>query len=188
GAPIGVFFVYDEQEKELRLQGSYGFQRRKHLGLRYGLGDGLIGQAALERTRISVQQVPDEFFGVHSALGEAQPNTLVAVPLLLKGRLLGVLEFGSFGHFSASQEAFIDSVLAPAALGLDNIRRADETQVLLDHTRAQAEDLQQSQIALQAQEEELRAANEELQGKTVELEEHAQRLSASEEELRVQAE
>ncbi|WP_449468253.1 response regulator [Stenotrophomonas humi] len=188
GAPIGVFFVFDEQEKELRLQGSYGFQRRKHLGLRYGLGDGLIGQAALERTRISVQQVPDEFFGVHSALGEAQPNALVAVPLLLKDRLLGVLEFGSFGHFSASQEAFIDSVLAPAALGLDNIRRAGETQLLLDHTRAQAEELQQSQVALQAQEEELRAANEELQGKTVELEEHAQRLSASEEELRVQAE
>ncbi len=187
-APIGVFFIWDEQEKELRLQGSYGFQRRKHLGLRYGLGDGLIGQAALERKRISVQQVPDQFFGVHSALGEAQPHTLVAVPLLLKDRLLGVLEFGTFGQFTATQEAFIDSVLAPAALGLDNIRRADETQLLLDHTRAQAEELQRSQVALQAQEEELRATNEELQGKTVELEEHAQRLSASEEELRVQAE
>ncbi|KRG63215.1 hypothetical protein ABB26_13145 [Stenotrophomonas humi] len=187
-APIGVFFAWNEERKELHLQGSYGFQRRKHLGLRYGLGDGLIGQAALERKRIGVQQVPDEFFGVHSALGEAQPRHLVAVPLLLKDRLLGVFEFGTFHHFSATQEAFVDSVLPTVALGLDNIRRADETQLLLDHTRAQAEELQQSQIALQAQEEELRAANEELQGKTVELEEHAQRLSASEEELRVQAE
>ncbi|MGE8226085.1 MAG: response regulator [Stenotrophomonas sp.] len=187
-APIGVFFAWDERGQKLQLQGSYGFQRRKHLGLQYGLGDGLIGQAALERKRISVQQVPDEFFGVHSALGEAQPRHLVAVPLLLKGRLLGVFEFGTFGHFSATQEAFIDSVLPTVALGLDNIRRADETQLLLDHTRAQAEELQRSQLALQTQEEELRATNEELQGKTVELEEQAQRLSASEEELRVQAE
>ena len=187
-APIGVFFAWNEAQQELQLQGSYGFQRRKHLGLRYGLGDGLIGQAALERKRISVQQVPDDFFGIHSALGEAQPRHLVAVPLLLKNRLLGVFEFGTFHHFSTTQEAFVDSVLPTVALGLDNIRRADETQLLLDHTRAQAEELQQSQIALQAQEEELRAANEELQGKTVELEEHAQRLSASEEELRVQAE
>lgn len=187
-APIGVFFAWNEEEKQLHLQGSYGFQRRKHLGLQYGLGDGLIGQAALERKRISVQQVPDDFFGVHSALGEAQPRHLVAVPLLLKDRLLGVFEFGTFGHFNATQEAFIDSVLPTVALGLDNICRADETQLLLDHTRAQAEELQVSQLALQAQEEELRATNEELQGKTVELEEQAQRLSASEEELRVQAE
>ena len=87
------------------------------LGLQYGLGDGLIGQAALERKRISVQQVPDDFFGVHSALGEAQPRHLVAVPLLLKDRLLGVFEFGTFGHFNATQEAFIDSVLPTVALG-----------------------------------------------------------------------
>lgn len=188
GAGIGVLFLWDEDAGELRLQGSYGFQRRKHLGLRYGLGDGLIGQAALERKRIGVQQVPDEFFGIHSALGEAQPRHLVAVPLLLKERLLGVFEFGAFQHFTPSQEAFIDAVLPTVALGLDNIRRAEETQQLLEHTRAQAEELQRSQVALQAQEEELRATNEELQGKTVELEEQAQRLSASEEELRVQAE
>ncbi len=187
-APIGVFFMWDEATGQLTLQGSYGFQRRKHLGLSYGLGDGLIGQAALERKRISVQQVPDEFFGIHSALGEAQPRHLVAVPLLLKDRLLGVFEFGTFGHFSPTQEAFIDSVLPTVALGLDNICRADETQLLLDRSRAQAEELQRSQLALQAQEEELRATNDELQGKTVELEEQAQRLSASEEELRVQAE
>ncbi|MCL7714769.1 response regulator [Stenotrophomonas sp. CPCC 101365] len=187
-APIGVFFAWDEDEKVLSLQGSYGFQRRKHLGLRYALGEGLIGQAALERKRISVQHVPDGFFGVHSGLGEAQPNMLVAVPLLLKGRLLGVLEFGTFGQFSAAQEAFLDSLLPSTALGLDNIHRAEQTQALLEHTQAQAEELQRSQVALQAQEEELRATNEELQGKTVELEEHAQRLSASEEELRVQAE
>jgi CheY-like chemotaxis protein len=187
-APIGVFFAWDEDAKQLNLQGSYGFQRRKHLGLQYGLGDGLIGQAALERKRISVQQVPDDFFGIHSALGEAQPRHLVAVPLLLKDRLLGVLEFGTFGRFSAIQEDFLDSVLPTVALGLDNICRADQTQLLLERTRAQAEELQRSQAALQAQEEELRATNEELQGKTVELEEQAHRLSASEEELRVQAE
>ncbi|WPU55967.1 response regulator [Stenotrophomonas acidaminiphila] len=188
GAGIGVLFLWDEDAGELRLQGSYGFQRRKHLGLRYGLGDGLIGQAALERKRIGVQQVPDEFFGIHSALGEAQPRHLVAVPLLLKDRLLGVFEFGTFQPFTPSQEAFIEAVLPTVALGLDNIRRAGQTQLLLERTRAQAEELQQSQVALRAQEEELRATNEELQGKTVELEEQAQRLSASEEELRVQAE
>jgi CheY-like chemotaxis protein len=187
-AAIGVFFAWDEEAQELRLQGSYGFQRRKHLGLRYGLGDGLLGQAALERKRIAVQQVPDEFFGVHSALGEAQPRHLIAVPLLLKGQLLGVFEFGTFQQFTPVQEAFIEELLPTAALGLDNICRSDHTQVLLDRTRAQAEELQRSQMVLQAQEEELRATNDELHGKTAELEEQAQRLSASEEELRVQAE
>lgn len=187
GAGIGVFFAWDEQAAELRLLGSYGFRHRKHLGLRYALGEGLIGQCALERKRIVLDRVPEAFFAIHSATGEAVPSQVMAVPLLLQDRLLGVFEFGTFGAIGAMAEGFVDELLPTAALGLDNIRRAEHTRELLEKTRAQALALEQSEEKLRMQEE-LRATNEELQQKTVELEEHTQRLAASEEELRVQAE
>ena len=188
GAGIGVFFLWNKEQQELSLSGSYGFQRRKHLGLRYRLGEGLIGQAALERRQISLEQLPDDFFGIHSALGEAPPRQLLAVPLLYKEELLGVFEFGTFRRFSRAQEAFLQGVLQDIALTLVNVRAAEDTRRLLETTREQARELQESSEVLRVQEEELRATNDELQGKTVELEEQAQRLAASEEELRVQAE
>lgn len=188
GAGVAVLFLWDEEARELRLAGSYGFQHRKHLGLRYALGEGLVGQAALERRRISLDQVPESFFGIHSALGEAPPRQVMAVPLVLKERLLGVFEFGTFQPFTAVQEAFVDEVLPDVALMLENMRAAEDTRLLLEKTQEQAQELRRSGEALRVHEEELRAANEELQAKTVELEEHAQRLAASEEELRVQAE
>ncbi|HAI94334.1 MAG TPA: histidine kinase [Xanthomonadaceae bacterium] len=134
-----------------------------------------------------LDRVPEAFFAIHSATGEAAPRQVMAVPLLLQDRLLGVFEFGTFGAIGAAAEGFVEELLPTAALGLDNIRRAEHTRELLEKTRAQALALEQSEEKLRMQEE-LRATNEELQQKTVELEEHTQRLAASEEELRVQAE
>lgn len=188
GAPLGVCFLWDETRNLLVLAGSSGFRHRKHLGLEYALGEGLTGQSAKERKRIVLENVPDDYFGIHSATGESRPRHVVAQPLVLRDRLLGVLEFATFEHFTPVQEAFLDEVMPAAALGLDNIHGVERTQHLLQQTQAQAGELQRTYESLRVQEEELRAANEELQGKTVELEEHSQRLSASEEELRVQAE
>lgn len=188
GAPLGVCFLWDESRRRLVLSSSSGFQHRKHLGLEYELGEGITGQCAKERKRILLENVPEDYFGIHSATGESRPRHVVAQPLLLRGRLLGVLEFATFERFTPVQEAFLDEIMPAAALGLDNIRGVERTQQLLEQTQAQADELQRTYESLRTQEEELRATNEELQGKTVELEEHAQRLSASEEELRVQAE
>lgn len=187
-APLGVFFQWNPDSQRLELAGSYGFQHRKHLGLEYALGEGLTGQSARERKRIMLENVPDDYFGIHSATGESRPRHVLAQPLLLRGRLLGVLEFATFEQFTPTQESFLEDVIPAAALGLDNIRGVERTQQLLSQTQSQAEEIQRAYDSLRAQEEELRAANDELQGKTVELEEHAQRLAASEEELRVQAE
>jgi len=186
--PVGVFFCWNPERKLLELAGSYGFQHRKHLGLEYALGEGLTGQCARERKRIALENVPEDYFAIHSAIGESRPRHVLAQPLMLRDRLLGVLEFATFDRFTPAQEELIEKVLPAAALGLDNARGFEQTQQLLEQTQRQAEELQHTYDSLRAQEEELRAANDELQSKTVELEEHAQRLAASEEELRVQAE
>ena len=186
-AGVAVFYAADG-ERELALLGSWGFRQRKHLATRYAPGEGLIGQVALERAPILLEQVPDDYVRIHSGLGEAPPRTIAALPLLLKERLLGVLEIGSFAPFDAFERQLLDELLPLAALSLENINRADDTRRLLETTRQQARELQTSEEELRVQQEELAATNEELQGKTVELEEQQQRLRASEEELRVQAE
>jgi len=187
-AGVAVFYVFDEAERRLDLLGSYGFRQRRHLGTRYGVGEGLVGQVALERKPILLDQVPDDYVRIHSGLGEAPPRNIIALPLLLQERLLGVIEIGSFTPFGAAEQQLLDELLPFAALSLENLNRSLRTQQLLERTQQQAKELQVSEEELRVQQEELTATNEELQGKTTELEEQQQRLRASEEELRVQAE
>jgi CheY-like chemotaxis protein len=187
-AGVAVFFDYDPEARQLDLRGSYGFKQRKHLGTRYGLGEGLVGQVALERKPIVLEQVPDDYVRIHSGLGEAPPRNVIALPLLLQEHLLGVLEFGSFAPFGKAEQGLLDELMPFAALSLENLNRALRTQELLVRTQRQAQELQTSEEELRVQQEELAATNEELQAKTVELEEQQQRLRTSEEELRVQAE
>ncbi|MBO9664794.1 response regulator [Dokdonella sp.] len=187
-AGVAVFFGYDAETRQLDLRGSYGFKHRKHLGTRYALGEGLVGQVALERKSIVLQQVPDDYVRIHSGTGEAPPRNVIALPLMLQEQLLGVLEFGSFVPFGKVEQDLLEELLPFAALSLENLNRAVRTQQLLTRTQQQAQELQTSEEELRVQQEELAATNEELQAKTVELEEQQQRLRTSEEELRVQAE
>lgn len=185
---VGVFYRFDEQDQRLRLQGSYGYQQRRHLSTEYALGEGLVGQSALERKTITLQDVPDDYVRIHSGSGEASPRTITVLPLVLRDKLLGVLELASFQHFTEPQQRLLTELLPIASLSLENLGRAIRTQGLLKRTSEQADELRASEDILRRQQQDLQVTNEELNAKTHELQEQSQRLLASEEELRVQTE
>ncbi|MDC8014580.1 response regulator [Tahibacter soli] len=187
-AGVAIFFAYDDERRRLDLAGSYGHKQRRHLETSYALGEGLTGQCGRERKTIVLEPVPDDYVRIHSAIGEASPRAMIALPLVATDRLLGVIEIGTFAAFTREQQQLLDELLPLVALSFDNLNRAVRTRELLERTQAQAQELVVSEEALRVQQEELRSTNDELQGKTVELEEQQQRLQASEEELRVQAE
>lgn len=187
-AGVGVFYLHDEELGRLRLLGSYGYQERRHLSAEYAIGEGLVGQCAVERKTITLQEVPEDYVRIHSGTGEATPRSITVMPLLLRDKLLGVLEIGSFQHFTESQLRLLDELLPIAALSLENLGRALRTQDLLHRTSEQADELRASEEVLRRQQEDLQTTNEELNAKTRELQEQSQRLLASEEELRVQTE
>ena len=188
-AGVAVFYAAEGEEGDsLELLGSYGYRQRRHLGTSYRLGEGLVGQCARERKTIILESVPDDYTRIHSGTGEAAPSTVIVLPVLSQDRLLGVMEFASFGRFAEQHQQLLEELLPVIALSLENLSRAIRTQQLLEETQAQSEELQASEEALRAQQEELRASNEALQSKTTLLEQQSARLQASEEELRVQSE
>jgi len=187
-AGVAVFFDFDEESAQLVRIGGYGFRERRHLETRYALGEGLTGQCARERRAIVLSPVPDDYVRVHSGSGEAAPRSVTALPLLVKERLLGVVEFAGFAPFTPHQQELLDELLPIAALSFDNLSRALRTRELLVRSQAQAQELIASEETLRVQREELRSTNDELSAKTVLLEQQQHRLQSSEEELRVQAE
>jgi CheY-like chemotaxis protein/HAMP domain-containing protein/GAF domain-containing protein len=183
GAHHGAFFLMNTEgdEPELRLIASYAYKRRKNVSNRFALGEGLVGQAALERTSILVSEAPSDYIRISSGLGEAPPQTIVVIPVLFEDQVMAVLELASFDEFGAVHQAFLDQLTESIGVVLNVIAQNMRTDELLQQSQTLAEELQNRQEELQAQQEELKRSN-------AELEEQAQTLRASEELLQQQQE
>src|SRR5207249_108087 len=90
---------------------SYGYKHRKSVSSAFALGEGLVGQAALEKKPIVVTEVPDDYVRIASGLGEATPRTIAVLPILFEGKVRGVIELGSFQKLSEIHLTFLEQLM-----------------------------------------------------------------------------
>jgi HAMP domain-containing protein/signal transduction histidine kinase/CheY-like chemotaxis protein len=176
-AQHGVFYLMEAAEHHepfLKLLSTYAYRERKHLGNRFYLGEGLIGQCALEKERILLADVPPDYIKISSGLGEATPLNVVALPVLFEGQVTAVIELASFSRFSDIHLTFFDQLTESIAIVLNTIAASMRTEELLKQSQSLAEELQ-------SQQKELTETNQR-------LEQQAQSLKASEELLKNQQE
>lgn len=173
------------------------------------LGQGLVGQCAFDKKPLQLDALPDGYFQIRSALGEATPTHLLIVPILFEQDVIAVIELASFGELPAKERRLIDLVghnLGILLNTLADVARIDEllreTQNQKEELLAQTEELQQQseellaqteelhaqKQELEAQTEELLAQTDELQAQTLELSDQAGLLAASNENLRLEME
>ena len=176
-AQMGAFYVRSSDEDIYKLTASYAYKKRKHHETRYAPGESLVGQAALEKQRMVVSGLPEDYVFIHSGLGETPPKELALVPLMENDLVEGILEIGGLGPFSEYETAFFDAISASIAVSLRAVRSSTEMALLLEKTQTQAEELQ-------VQQEELRQANEELEEQTEALKASELVLQEQQEELR----
>lgn len=159
----GAFYIYDEDERQLRLLGAYAMRERKDLNQYFKLGQGLVGQCALERSPIVLTSPPPDYVRINSSLGDAAPAMITVLPLLRSGRLLGVLELASFAAMSEREQSLLDGVLPTVAMNLEILERSVRTNRLLEETRIQAKAMQEQAATLEQQAEELEAQKSAIQ-------------------------
>jgi len=175
-AKIGAIYMADS-DATLSLCGSYAYEKRKNLSNKFSPGEGLVGQAALEKQRILVTDVPKNYIKIQSGLGDADPFSIVVKPILFEGNAIGVIELGAFHEFSDQNLEFLDLVSENIAIAINSAQSRSRMAELLEETQQQAEELQ-------TQQEELRQANEELEEQTKSLKASEARLQEQQEELR----
>jgi len=168
-AQHGVFYImesareesgeqHQENEAYLKLLASYAFRNRKNVGSRFSLGEGLVGQAALERERILITNAPDDYVQITSGLGQAPPTNIIVLPVLFEGQVKAVMELSSFEQFSPTHQAFLDQLVESIGIVLNTIEANTRTEDLLKQSQSLAKELQSRQ-------EELQTTNKELQEK-----------------------
>src|SRR4029450_10739543 len=86
-AQHGVFYIFDGSGNEpaLELLASYAHHERSAVGNRFKLGEGLVGQCALEKEKIVVTAAPPEYIRISSGLGEASPVNVIVLPVVFGG-------------------------------------------------------------------------------------------------------
>ena len=125
---------------------------------RYQLGESLIGQCALEAKKILLNNVPDGYIRISSALGDAKPHNVIVLPVLFDGEVKGVIELASFDRFSQTHEVFLGQLTESIGIVLNTIEASTRTENLLVQAQSQAS-------ALQSQQEELQKTNQQLKEK-----------------------
>src|SRR5688500_15220217 len=97
-----VFYTMDGStgEARLKLLASYAYRERKNVANAFAVGEGLVGQAALEKQRILLTQVPTDYIHISSGLGEATPLNIIVLPIVFEGEVKAVMELASFQKFS----------------------------------------------------------------------------------------
>ncbi|MDZ7960343.1 MAG: HAMP domain-containing protein [Aulosira sp. DedQUE10] len=199
GAQHGVFYMMEAAETQtyLKLLSSYAYRERRHLANRFYLGEGLVGQCALEKERILLTDVPGDYVKISSGLGEAAPLNAVVLPVLFEGQVTAVVELASFRRFSEIHLTFFDQLTESIAIVLNTIAASMRTEELLKQSQSLAEELQTQQNelretnkrleqqaqSLKASEDLLKGQQEELQQTNAELEEKAELLALQKKEV-----
>ncbi len=162
----GLFIVEDEKDEEshLELVAAYAYQKRKYLEKSIAKGEGLVGEVYQEGNTVYMTEVPDNYVHITSGLGEANPRSLLLVPLKLNDEIYGVVELASFSVFEPYKIEFVEKLGESIASTFASVKTSRQTQKLL------RESIQLSE-QMKAQEEEMRQNLEEL----VATQEEAQR-------------
>jgi signal transduction histidine kinase/CheY-like chemotaxis protein/HAMP domain-containing protein len=181
-ASNGCFFVVDEADGgTIKLLATYGCGERKYAANRFRLGEGIVGQAALEKKSILMTRVPPDYVVITSGLGHGPPLNILVLPVLFEDEVRAIVELASFEPFSPVHRAFLEQLSEGIGVVLNTIAANMRTEDLLAQSLSLAEELKDQSRELQQQQDELRQSNQELA-------DQAQTLRASEELLRQQQE
>lgn len=153
----GVFYIYEEEQQKLRLLCGYAQSERKNLDQYFALGQGLVGQCALERAPIIIGQPPADYIRISSGMGTAAPKMIAVIPVLNGSRLLAVIELATYEIFSEKEQALLDALMPIMAMSLDILDRNVKTQRLLEETQRQTEGMELQAARLEEQAIEMQA-------------------------------
>jgi HAMP domain-containing protein len=82
-AQQGVLYIMNgsDADAELKLLASYAGRNGNETKTRFKLGEGVVGQSALEKRRVLLSDVPPDYLKLSSGLGEGRPANIVVLPI-----------------------------------------------------------------------------------------------------------
>ena len=160
----------------LKLLAGYADNGRGGYPPRLSLGEGLIGQSAIEKRRIHVSQIPPDTVPVGSVLLEAMPRSLLVFPIIFEDQIKAVIALASLHDFDPAHQMFLEQLTSSIGIVLNSIEATMQTEGLLRQSQKLAGELQ-------TQQRELQQSNEQLELKAQQLAERNREVEAKNQEI-----
>ncbi len=176
-AQQGVIYQMETEESPgLKLLSAFADDgqdgHRQHLQV----GEGLIGQCAVEKRRMLITDLPSHTVPIRSGLFEAVPRNVIVLPVLFEDQVKAVVELASLRTFTASHLAFLEQLTASIGIVLNSIEATMQTEGLLKQSQQLAAELQTQQKELQQTNEQLAQKAQQLVEQNVEVERKNQEI------------
>jgi len=162
-ASSGAIYKFDKENQILKLVASFAFTNRDNLSNEFKLGDGIIGQVALEREPILLQNIEDKNFTIQTGTTVTRPKEVFAYPIIHEGELFGVVEIMTLESLSELHKKYLLKTANIFATVLHATAQNAQIKTLLEESRKAYEDLQLKSEEMQAQSEELKASNDQME-------------------------
>ncbi len=162
----GALYVVDDTEETgeptMSMKACYAWDKKKFLNHKIYRGEGLAGQAWQEGDTVYLTDVPQNYVKITSGLGDANPTSVLIVPLKVNDQIFGVVEIASFNLFHEFEIDFVQKIAESIASTISTVRinarthrLLEESQEMTEQMRAQEEEMRQNMEELQATQEEM---------------------------------
>jgi signal transduction histidine kinase/CheY-like chemotaxis protein len=165
----GGLYIADESHRRLARTGGFAIDAPGE-PREFALGEGLVGQAAVERRPLSVTTTDGDQVRISAGIGTVVPRNLLFVPVVNQDAVTAVIELAPASSLSERHQALLEALLPSVAASAKILSGNIETKKLLEQTQLQAATLAASERQIAARNDELEAIN--------------QAMAASQEELR----
>lgn len=141
-AAVGALYVV--QDGKLQRVAEYAYDP-EHLQSARSLevGTGLVGQAALERRMMALEDLPAGYLKVTSALGDTTPRAVLIVPVEDSGLLNGMIELGFLRPLREQDSELLRRIAPGIGSAIEAARYRQRLQKVLAETQ-RADELQRA--------------------------------------------
>ncbi|MEK5059079.1 response regulator [Paenibacillus sp. FSL H7-0326] len=180
-APYAVFYL--RKQNKLVKTASYA-SSGEGLGTEYiRIGEGLVGQAALQQQIILLESVPEGHVKISTGLGESSPRHIMIFSVEFENEVEGVIELASFKKFTPEHIQLVEQTRSMIGIAINNVLAQMEVQRLLTESQAMSEELQSQTEELKTQSEELIAQQDEMRASNQALRQSEERLQRQQQDL-----
>ncbi|HEU4553468.1 MAG TPA: HAMP domain-containing protein [Chitinophaga sp.] len=186
-AQKGMFYILEDESAnpKLKLFAAYAYGDEVSLSREFSLGQGLVGQCAVEKRQILLTNVPGDYIKISSGLGEATPLNLIVLPVLFETQIKAVIELASFDTFNQTHLDFLSQLTESIGIVLNTIEANSRTEALLEQSQSLADELRRTNEELQDKAHLLVKQKEEVEEKNMEVEEARRSLEEKAEQLQL---
>ncbi len=172
GAVSGAVYGYEQSKASLELRATFAMNEFNMQPHSFKLGEGIVGQVALEKIPMHLKNIQESDYKIETATTLTNAKEVYIFALAYEEVLFGVVEIMSLRELTKVDKEYFAKVATIFATALYSTAQNAQIKVLLEKSQqafeelqVQSEELQESNVQMEEQQQQLTLQSRELQEK-----------------------